>query len=88
MGVIYIQDRDYQAAEVNFKKAIRLNPSYVDPYYNMACLYSLTGELNQAAFYLKKAIAINPEVREWAFKDSDMKALRASTEFQENISDK
>jgi len=87
LGVIHIHDKEYEAAQINFKKAIRLKPSYVDPYYNLACLYSLTGEVDQGLLYLNKAISINPAVKEWAEKDSDLKELRASSDFYDIMKD-
>ena len=76
LGVLLIKDKNYPAARSRFEKAIRLKPGYVDPYYNLACLFALTDQPEQALRYLKRAISIDPEVREWAKKDTDLGNLR------------
>ncbi len=72
LGVLLIKDRNYPAAVSRFEKAIRLKPEYVDPYYNLACLFALTDRPEQALRYLKRAISIHPPVKEWAKEDTDL----------------
>ena len=72
LGVLLIRDGNYSAARSRFEKAIRLKPGYVDPYYNLVCLFALTDQTKQALRYLKRAVSIDPQVKEWAKMDSDL----------------
>ncbi|GAI35587.1 unnamed protein product, partial [marine sediment metagenome] len=45
LGVIYIQEGSYSEARKSLENAIQLKPEYVDPYYNLACLYAIKGEV-------------------------------------------
>ncbi len=76
LGVLLIKDKNYPAARGRFEKAIRLKPGYVDPYYNLACLFALTDQPEQALRYLKRAVSIDPQAKEWALEDADLKKLR------------
>jgi len=75
LGVLLIKDENYPAARSRFEKAIRLKPGYVDPYYNLVCLFALTDRPEQALRYLKRAVAIHPEVKTWALEDADLGKL-------------
>lgn len=88
LGVIYIHDKNYLAAKRSFEKAIRLKPGYVEPYYNLACLYAIKGEVRQSLAYLKKAVSLDPSVRGWARKDTDLENLSGMPEFEEIIGKK
>lgn len=76
LGVLLIKDKNYPAARGRFEKAIRLKPGYVDPYYNLACLFALADQPEQAFRYLKRAISIDPQAKEWAKKDTDLGNLK------------
>ena len=87
LGVVYMLEKDYQAARVSLEKAIRLRPGYADPYYNMACLYSLQGNVAPGLAYLKKAVSLNQSVKKWALEDLDLKTMRGVREFEEMMKD-
>jgi tetratricopeptide (TPR) repeat protein len=82
LGVIYIRDKDYTAAQRMFEKATRLKPAYVDAHYNLACLHAIKGEVTQSLAHLKKAISLNQTARDWARKDADLENLRGLSEFE------
>ena len=83
LGVILIQARDFQTARINLEKAIRLKkPLYVDPYYNLACVFALKGEISESIAYLKKGAAIDQSVKDWARHDTDLKNLWGVPGFQ------
>jgi len=86
LGIIYIHDKDFNAAKEILEKAVRLNPTYVESYYNLACLYAIKGEIDQSVEYLKKAISLDKSVREWAKNDSDLQGLIRSDEFNKIMS--
>jgi tetratricopeptide (TPR) repeat protein len=81
LGVIYMGRKKSNDAADMFKKAIDLKPDYVDPYYNLACLYSLSGNISKSLYYLKMAVSINNNVKNWAKDDKDLKNVRGSAEF-------
>ena len=85
LGVLYLHDKDYSAAQRKFEAITRIEPDDADPYYNLACLHSAKGEKKQGLAYLKKAISLNPSVRNWARTDTDLDNLRSSPEFEEII---
>lgn len=82
LGVILMGQRKRERAIELFSKAIALKKDYVDPYYNLACLYAQTNEIDESIWYLKVAMTINGEVKNWAEKDADMKNVVASPAFK------
>ena len=85
LGVIFIEKRDYLAAQRSLEKAVRLKPRYAEPFYNLACLNAIKGEIKLALAQLKKAVSLDPTVRDWARKDTDLENLRHLPEFKELI---
>ena len=85
LGVIYIQDKKYSAARALFLKAIRLRPGYVDSHYNLACLHAIKGNVRQSLDHLNRAVSLDPAVKDWARKDSDLQNLRGVPEFQDIV---
>jgi len=88
IGVTFLQERNFPEARKSFEDAMRLQPDYVDPYYNLACLFSIQGDTKGGLDYLKKAVSLDGSVREWALDDSDLKMLRGVPEFEEAIGKK
>jgi len=88
LGVIYIQQRNYSKAQNSLESAIRLKSEYVDPYYNLACLYASKGKVMKSLENLKKAISLNTLVREWARKDRDLQNMRGVPEFEKILEKK
>jgi len=80
-NLLTVQER-LDEAEGEYRAAIRLDPSHPKPYYNLACLYSLRHEKAKALPLLKKAIALNPDLREDAAKDPDLDNIRDDPEFR------
>ena len=83
LGVIYIQEGNYSEAQKSLEDAIQQKPEYVDPYYNLACLYALKGEVMKSLAQLKKAVSLDDAVSEWARKDRDLQNLRGVPGFEE-----
>jgi tetratricopeptide (TPR) repeat protein len=82
LGVICMGRKKRERAIALFSKAIVLKRDYVDPYYNLACLYAQTNEIDESLWYLKVAMTINGDVKNWVQKDADMKNVVASPEFK------
>lgn len=85
LGVIYMHEKDFLAAQRSFEKAIRLNPGYVDAHYNLACLFAIKGDAKESLTHLRKAVSLDKEVGEWAQRDSDLETLRSVPEFEEIV---
>jgi tetratricopeptide (TPR) repeat protein len=49
IGTVNIRKKDYDAAEVAFKKAIEVNPNSVDAYNGLATVYNSMKKFDQAA---------------------------------------
>jgi tetratricopeptide (TPR) repeat protein len=82
LGVIYMGQKKRGKAIAVFGRAVVLKKDYVDPYYNLACLYAQTNEIDESLWYLKVAAAIDGGVINWVKKDVDMKNVVASPEFK------
>jgi tetratricopeptide (TPR) repeat protein len=82
LGVIYMGQKKRGKAIAVFGRAVVLKKDYVDPYYNLACLYAQTNEIDESLWYLKVAVAIDGGVINWVKKDADMKNVVASPEFK------
>jgi len=81
MGVILLKQKQYSEAERYFLIAIKESPEYVDPYYNLACLFSQKKDTIQAIEYLKKAVRLSEDARQWAITDKDFEPLYELPEF-------
>jgi tetratricopeptide (TPR) repeat protein len=82
LGVIRMEQKKREAAIALFSRAIILKKEYVDPYYNLACLYARVNEIDESLWYLKVAVAINGDVKNWAEKDADLRNIVASPAFK------
>jgi hypothetical protein len=82
LGVIFMNRKMYQQAVISYKKALNIRYNYVDAHYNLACLYAQKNDTELSLFYLKNAINFNPEVRQWAAQDDDLKNLTDLPEFK------
>ena len=85
LGVIYMGEKNYKRAIMRFNNAIDIKHNYVDAHYNLACLYAQKKDVPQSLFYLKNAIEFNPEVRNWAKNDGDLKALANLPDFKKLV---
>lgn len=71
-GVFSFEDKDYENAEKNFKKALELSPD--NPYYNhfLGKTYLETKQYEAAKEYLLKAQGINPDIPDLLFDLADL----------------
>ncbi len=81
LGVVYLKMKRYKWAVRRFNDALTVKPDYADAHYNLACLYAQKNDTKQSIFYLKNAVDSNPEVRQWASRDEDLKNLAGLPEF-------
>ena len=64
LGIILINEKDYENGRKHLEKAVRLKPEHPDSYYNLACLFAITGNTGQSLEYLKKAVSLEGAVIE------------------------
>jgi tetratricopeptide (TPR) repeat protein len=65
------------------ERLARLEPTSPLVFYNLACSYSLTDQIDRAALALEKAIQLGYTDFKWLVKDPDLKKLRAHPAFDE-----
>ncbi len=65
------------------ERLARLEPTSPLVFYNLACSYSLTDQLDRAALALEKAIQLGYSDFKWLVKDPDLKKLRAHPAYDE-----
>lgn len=65
------------------ERLARLEPRNPVVFYNLACSYSLSGVLDQAANALEKALQLGYRDFDWLAKDPDLKPLRGHVVFDE-----
>jgi tetratricopeptide (TPR) repeat protein len=85
LGVIYMGTKRDEEAKAMFEKAIEHSESYVDPYYNLACIYSKRGDLSKSLDYLKRAVQLNNSVKKWVKNDKDLENVSSLEEFREIV---
>lgn len=61
----------------------QLQPENPLVFYNLACSYSLAGEINKAAHALDHALELGYRDFDWLAKDPDLKPLRGHATFAE-----
>ncbi len=65
------------------ERLARLEPENPLVFYNLACSYSLSGEIDLSAVALEKALLLGYRDFDWLARDPDLKALRAHATFEE-----
>ena len=65
------------------ERLARLEPGNPLVFYNLACSYSLAGDIDQAANALERALQLGYRDFEWLARDPDLKQLRAHIAFDD-----
>jgi tetratricopeptide (TPR) repeat protein len=63
---VYVQERDYSAALVAYKKALSYNLD-INLYKKIADCYYLLGDMVSSQYYLKRAMTLDPDNYSWPF---------------------
>jgi tetratricopeptide (TPR) repeat protein len=85
IGVLCMhQKRDGEAIDI-FYKLLDAKGEWADPYYNLACLFSRQGDVPKSLRYLKIALWLNKDLREWARTDPDLEPLRSRPEYSKIV---
>jgi tetratricopeptide (TPR) repeat protein len=73
----YYDQQDYDSAISYFQKALEIDPSYAQAYFNQACTYALLGEQDKGVKALNKAIKLESgKFIEKAKNDNDLDSIR------------
>ncbi len=72
----------YDEAAQYYERAVALAPEHPKPQYNLACLYSLRGDVQAAVAALSRAIRTAEIFRDEARNDPDFDPIRADPRFQ------
>jgi tetratricopeptide (TPR) repeat protein len=76
LGDHYTQRGKYEQGLKVDEQLSRLEPRNPLVFYNLACSYSLIGEVDLAATALDKALALGYRDFKWLAKDPDLRTLR------------
>lgn len=76
LGDHYTQRGKFEQGLKIDEQLSRLEPRNPLVFYNLACSYSLTGEVDMAATALDKALALGYRDFKWLAKDPDLRTLR------------
>jgi tetratricopeptide (TPR) repeat protein len=87
LGDHYTERGRYEEGLKVDEKLARLEPRNALVLYNLACSYSLTDQMDQAAKTLSKAISYGYRDFKWLAKDPDLSKLRKHPLYR-NIKDK
>jgi Flp pilus assembly protein TadD len=87
LGDHYTQRGNYEHSLKVDRRLSRLEPQNPLVFYNLACSYSRTGELDLATSALEKALALGYRDFKWLARDPDLRKLRQHPSYR-NIQDK
>ena len=87
LGDHYTQRGNYSHSLKVDQRLSRLEPRNPLVFYNLACSYSLIGELDLATSALEKALALGYRDFRWLARDPDLRPLRKHPGYR-NIQDK
>ena len=76
LGDHYTQRGNYDHSLTVDQQLSRLEPGNPLVFYNLACSYSLNGEVDLAASALEKSLALGYRDFKWLAKDPDLRSLR------------
>ncbi|MHC4829298.1 MAG: TPR end-of-group domain-containing protein [Planctomycetota bacterium] len=84
-GIKYLQIRRYDRAIKEFRRVLELQATNETAFYNLACAYSLKGDLEEALGALEQAIQNGFDDAEHMHKDPDLDPLRLDPRFHKLI---
>lgn len=76
LGDHYTQRGQYEQGLKVDERLSRLEPRNPLVFYNLACSYSLIGQVDEAAHALNKALTLGYRDFKWLAKDPDLRTLR------------
>ncbi len=85
LGDLYTKAGRYQQGLAIDQRLILLCPDDPIVHYNLACSYSLCGNLPQALEALKRAVEFGYDDFKYMMKDEDLKSLMEDSQFKDFI---
>ncbi|MDI6787742.1 MAG: tetratricopeptide repeat protein, partial [Planctomycetota bacterium] len=82
-GDLYLKAGNYAKAVESFLKALKDNPDDAGVWYNLACICSLMGKVDEGLEALKKAIQYGWKEFHWMDNDPDLQNLRNDPRYKE-----
>lgn len=82
IGMIYIAEKDFKAAQQALDQSWKINPGNTDAGHNLASLAALNGMYDKAREYLDGVIAAHPDNMETLIKLAELDALEGKTQQQ------
>jgi len=80
-GLEYIENNDYEKAEIFLLNAAKLNTKSAVVQYNLGCCYALWNKHEKALEHLRNALDLGYTDGEEMAKDDDLSSLLINTEF-------
>ena len=84
-STLYSQGK-YKEAVQAAKKAVEYEPNDGDARYNLACFYSMAGELDNSLKELETALKLSPNLASLARTDSDLNNVRPDPRYERILS--
>ncbi len=82
LGVLSMSRHRYAEATELFIRALAAQDHYVDPYYNLACLYAQMSNTDASLGYLQKAVTLDGRARAWAKQDAEFAKMKLLPSFK------
>jgi len=80
LGLIYFQNNDYDKAQIEFEKAVVLNPNYANALYFLGLTYDQQGKREKAIEKIEKVLSLNPGNKEAGKVLENLKSGRKALE--------
>jgi len=78
-------EKNYDLAERTWRTIIDRTPNDFVPWYNLACIYAITGRNDEAHESLRRSIAVGFSDLPFMQRDPHLRAIRNSDEFRELV---
>jgi serine/threonine protein kinase/Flp pilus assembly protein TadD len=85
-ATIHVRMNDHKRGLEWAKRALDIDPEETSILYNVACVYSLLGQKEDAIACLEKIMTHGTFYKNWAAKDSDLDNIRTDPRFQALLS--
>ena len=83
LGWCHKRAGDIDLAIEALEEALAVDHGEAIVHYNLSCYLCLVGDKTRALYHLAEALAIDPEYRNLAEKESDFDSIRTDPEFQQ-----
>jgi tetratricopeptide (TPR) repeat protein len=78
----FIQQKKFNEAEADLKKALEINPNSLEAHYNLAALYSIQNKLDSSLQALERALELGLKDAGSLRDDTDLNNVRKRPEFR------